>query len=608
MPEVSRQRAVEHWSEIARTLDWAEDFRTAFEGADDAAGTGVAGTWFVDGGLNAAHNCLDRHLEERRDQVAVHWEGEPGDTRTLTYGDLHDEVGALAEALHGLGVEAGDRVALYVGWIPEAVVAMLACARLGAVHVFIPVPLPPDAVADRLADVAPKGLVTQDGAWRHGVMLPLKARADEALAAVTGVEWTIVLRRTGVDVAWYEGDRWYHELVASPRPNQVRPSVPALLVGSDHPLMVVHLSDRRGRPKAVIHGTGGLLTYAAGVHRLALTRNRDDILWCAVDIAWGAGQTHGVYGPLLCGGTAVMFEGMLDTPTHERAWQVVARYGVTTLMTTPSVWRNLRGWTDSPPGERTASLRYIVSAGERIDTATRTWLEKDVAVEHGIVADAWGQTELGGAVRFRPPFGQGLPDPGLDVVDEQGQTIAPGETGELVMRHPWPALMLEVSGDEALYWHRRGVYSTSDLARREPDGEIAVLGRIDPVMSVSGQLVSATEVRDVLAEHPLVEAAEVVERSDPRGGQAIVGCVVVSPEAQRGEGLAADLRASVREELGGLAEPKVVAFCESLPDDTPRPLLRRALTRICAATSDATLVVSTEQLAAALQAAEHELT
>ena len=570
-------------------------------------GEGVAGRWFSGGMLNAASNCLDRHLEQRPDRVAVCWEGEPGDTRTLTYAELHEEVCALAEALQGLGVVAGDRVALYVGWIPEAVAAMLACARLGAVHVVVPVPLPPDAVADRLADVAPKVLITQDGAWRHGVMLPLKARADEALAAVAGIEQTVVVRRTGVDIAWYEGDRWYHELVASPRPNQRRASVAALPVEADHPLLIVHLSDRRGRPKAIVHGTGGLLAYSAATHARALTSAEDDVLWCAVDLSWGAAQTHGVYGPLLCGATAVMFEGMLDTPTRERAWEVVERYGVTTLMTTPSVWRSLRGWTDSPPGERTASLRYVVTAGERIDAPTRTWLDKEVAGGRATVADVWGQTELGGAVLFRPPLGDGLPDLGLDVVDEQAHSVPTGRAGELVVRHPWPGLMLHASGDEALYWHHAGVYATNDLARREADGEINILGRIDPVMSVSGQLVSATEVRDVLGEHPLVRAAEVVERTDPHGGQAVVACVVVTDEALASDALAADLRASVHEMLGGLAQPKVVAFCESLPADAPRPLLRRALWRLCAGTTEQTLTLSAAQLAHELENVEHEL-
>ena len=613
MLDAGQVDAVASWTAVARTLHWAEPILTPYEeggqgpaGEDSPVG-GVRGRWFVGGRLNAAENCLDRHLAKRRDHIAVHWEGEPGDARSLTYGQLHDEVGAFAEALHGLGVGVGDRVALYMGWVPEAVVAMLACARLGAVHVVVPVPLPPEAVADRLADVMPKVLVTQDGAWRHGVMLPLKARADEALAAIDGVEYTIVLRRTGVDVAWYEGDRWYHEAVASPRPNQVRASVAAAPVPAEHALMLAHLSDRRGRPKAVTHATGALLTYAAGVHELALTSSEDDVLWCAVDLAWGAAQTHGVYGPLLSGATAVMFEGMLDTPTQQRAWQIVERYEVTTLMTTPSVWRSLRGWTEGPPGNQASSLRYLLSAGERLEPATRRWLEKDVAAGHAIVADAWGQTELGGAVLFRPPCGRGLPDPGLDVVDAAGITVPPGGSGELILRNPWAGLMLEVSGEEALYWHHPGVYATSDLARRETDGQITIVGRLDPVISVSGQLVSATEVRDVLAEHPLIKAAEVVGRDDPLGGESIVACVAVGPGVEVGQRLAAELCSCVHEELGGLAAPKVVAFCETLPDDQERPRIRRALTRLCAGTLDTTLVFSTAQLNAALQSSGLEM-
>jgi acetyl-CoA synthetase len=604
MPEHGREVALQAWARLGRELDWDEPFSVVHRG------DGVQGEWFVGGRLNAAANCLDRHLSKRRDQAALHWEGEPGDSRSLTYGELHDEVAALAEALQMLGVSVGDRVALYMGWIPETVVAMLACARLGAVQVVVPVSIPADSVADRLADFAPKVLLTQDGAWRHGVMLPLKARADEALAAVASVDHTVVVRRTGVDVAWYEGDRWFHELVASRRRVEANQRAPLqyVPVPADHPLLIAHISDQRGHPKAVVHRTGGLTAYAAAVHRFALTASHDDVLWMAVEIGWAAGQTHGVYGPLLCGATAVMFEGMLDTPNHERAWEVVERYGVNTMMTTPSVWRRLREWTDPRRNLGGPSLAHVVSAGEPMDIQTRTWLEKEVAPGRVSFADAWGQIELGGAVTFSATRGGELPDPGLAIVDDEGHEVPAGVTGELVVRYPWPGLMLEARGVEDMwYWRRPGVYSTNDLARRDDTGKITVLGRLDPVISVSGQLVSATEVRDVLIEHPLISAAEVVERAEPEARASVVACVVCEPGVACDERFATELRNLVHDMLGGLAEPRVIAFCESLPADVPRQLLRRVLWRSCAGSTGDHLMLTGAQISAALAAVQQEM-
>jgi acetyl-CoA synthetase len=603
-PWLRAEQALQQWAEAAGNLVWDKPWDAVY--VPDRP----QGSWFRGGELNASVSCLDRHLPELADRVAVHWEGEPGERRSITYGELHAEVCSFAEALRGLGVRAGDRVALHVGWIPETVVSMLACARLGAVHVVVPSSLPPDALADRLDDVQPRVLVTQDGAWRHGVIVPSKARADEALAAVASVDHTVVVRRVGIDVAWYEGDRWYHDLVAAPRPGTVVERTAPVSVPADHPLLVIPIANRRGRPTGIVHRTGGYFVAAATCHQRALTPGPDDVFWCAAEIAWVGGQSHGVYGPLACGATAVMFEGTLDVPTRARAWELIERYRVSVLVTTPSVVRNLRYWVESPPARADLdSLRLIVTAGERIDPETRNWLSFEVGRGHATVADAWGQTELGGMVTITPTpdDSPGLPDAGLEVVDARGRPVASGRPGEVVMRHPWPGTFLEIQGSvEAAeeYWGLYpGSYATGDWGRMEDDGRIVVLGRRDPVVSISGQLVSLTEVRGILEEHPFVRDVEVVTRTDERRGQSVAACVVLEDKAEPGETLALELCSYVHDTLGGLARPRVVAFVESFPEDLPPEARHRALRLLCAANPAEFFTVTTAQLAAAAAAA-----
>lgn len=603
------------WAEAALGLAWDRPWTSVY--APDRP----QGSWFVGGELNASVSCLDRHLPGAADRVAVYWEGEPGDRRTITYGALHAEVCAFAWALRGLGVATGDRVALHLGWIPETVVAMLACARLGAVHIVVPASLPPDALADRLADVEPRVIVTQDGAWRHGVILPLKSRADEALAALSCVDHTVVVRRVGIDVAWYEGDRWYHELIGAPRPRRsgggagaVRtppPSVPA-----DHPLLAIPLANRRGHPTSIVHRTGGFFAAAATIHRRGMTTGPDDVFWCAAEIGWVGGQAHGVYGPLACGATTVMFEGTLDTPTRARAWEIIDRYGVSVLLTTPSVVRNLRQWVDAPPAQADLdSLQLIVTAGEPIDPETRNWLSFEVGRGHAVVADAWGQTELGGVVTVTPtPAGaEALPDPGLLVVGPDGRPVPDGEAGELVLSHPWPGTFLAIEGNpEAAgsYWGPYpGVYATGDWGRRDPvpdvsGGRLVVLGRKDPVISISGQLVSLTEVKGILAEHPHVRDVDVVPRPDERRGQSIAACVVLDDKVEPTEDLARELCAYVHDTMGGLARPRAVAFVEAFPADLAPDVRRRALHLLCAANPAEVFTVTAAQLAAAAAATD----
>ncbi len=544
------------------------------------------GDFFVGGRLNLSVNCLDRHLADRADQVAIHWEGEPGDRRSLTYAELHEQVLALTRALRSLGVGAGDRVGLHLGWLPETVVVMLACARIGARHTLLPVPLPAEALADRLAGAGLRVLFTQDGAWRHGTVLPLKARADEALAASDSVEHTVVVRRTGMDVPWYEGDRWYHDLVAATRPG-VAPAGDdeATSLPADHPVCTIPQANRGGHPALIVHGSARMLAAAVAVHR---SLSSGGVFWCAGDISWAVTQFHGVYGPLACGGTTVMYEGTLDVPDHRRAWQIVRRYGVETLLTSPSVVRTVRGWARSMPEVSTMpTLRRIVTAGEPIEGELREWLVDalgDGALE---VGDAWGQLELGGIVRVTglPEAGDTspMPDCGLDIVDEHGAAVPAGVAGEAVLRLAWPGTMAGAVGAAASvpdsHWERHpGLYATGDLAVRDSTtGALSFLGRTDDVVSISGQLVSLREVQEVLTEHPHVSAVEVAVRKDPTLGRSLVAAVCPTPGARGAvpatadlDALAIELMDAVRQVMGGLARPRAVLFVDRFGDELGR--------------------------------------
>jgi acetyl-CoA synthetase len=415
----------------------------------------------------------------------------------------------------------------------------------------------------------------------------------------------------GIDVAWYEGDRWYHDVVAAPRPGSQRAGrASAVSVPADHPLLILPLAHRRGRPTWIVHRTGGYLVAAATVHSRALTTGPDDVAWCAAEIGWIGGQTHGIYGPLACGATAVMTEGTLDVPSRSRAWEIIERYGVNALVTTPSVVRNLRLWVDTPPAAADLrSLRLIVTLGDRIDPETRNWLDVEVGGGRALVADAWGQTELAGLVTVNPSRSRGaVPDPGLEVVDRGGRPVPPGDTGELVLLNPWPGAFLAAEGSpdlaDAWWGPYPGAYATGDEARREPDGGVTVLGRRDPVVTISGQQVSLTEVGRILEEHPLLAAVDVVAVPDERRGQALCACVVVDGKTAVGDKLARELRGHVHDALGGLARPRTVVFVEAFPSELPVEARRRALRLLCAANPAEWFTVTAAQLAAAATATD----
>ncbi|MPY77813.1 MAG: AMP-binding protein [Actinophytocola sp.] len=601
MPERDVAEGLVPWAAVADQLDWDKPWTTLY--ADD----GRYGRWFAGGTFNLAVNCVDRHLPERGEHVAISWEGEPGDRRTLTYRQLHDEVVALAGALRTLGVCVGDRVALHMGWLPETVVAMLACARIGAVHTVLPTPLPAEALAERLEDFGPRVLFTQDGAWRHGTILPLKARADEALGAVGGIEHTVVVRRTGVNVAWYEGDRWLHDLVAGTRPGGTAPDTDPVPVDAEHPTLACHLVNRRSRPVSVLHGAATLAASALAMHRTALAEG--DVFWCAGDVSWVGAQAHGVYGPLLAGSSAVMFEGTLDVPTRHRTWDIVRRYGVTTLVTTPTVIRLLRGWSRRPPEpDVVASLRRVVMIAEPVDSPLTAWLAEDVGRGEITVADGWGQVQLGGVVSVDVPIdADALPDPGFAIVDADGAELPDGATGELVMRLPWAGTLRDMEGAGAedvakRHWHRAGSYSTYDLARRKPDGTLEFLGRLDEVASVSGQLVSLGEVRQVLLDHPFVVAAEVVERADSQLGRSLAAAVVLASDVAADQSVARDLLDAVRDVLGGLARPRALVFVDRFGDELSADVLRRTLGLLTAGVGEEPLHLTWQQILAAAPA------
>ena len=597
---------LDRWTRVAGSLRWDTPWRTLCEGE------GPDRRWFTGGELNAATNCLDRHLGERSATVAMHWEGEPGDRRTLTYGELHAETCAFARALRALGIGPGDRVALYVGAVPELFVAMLACARIGAVTSLLPASLPVVAVAERLAAFSPKMVLTQDGAWRHGVVIPLKARADEALEAIGSIERVAVVRRTGIDVPWYDDDLWYHDLVAPaaglPGAQGSRaPGAPrtaddrAVPLPADHPL-IVHYLPGLDAPSPVVHRTAGVMVMAAAMHRLVFAPGADDVFWPALEVAYAGGTTHGVLGPLACGATSVIFEGMLDTPTTDRTWQIIKRYGVTSTLTVPSILRRLeRWWGRDLPVEALTSMRRVVTLGEPLEPTERRWLAAAVGGRDLVVLDGWGQTELGGAVAFTPdPEEAGrLPDPGLDVVDETGQSVPVGSTGELVLRHPWPATFLDPEADPGRYWMTIDdtvVYRSGDLARREAGGALTVLERLDPMVKVSGQLVSLASVADVLCQHPLVEAAEVIQTPGREGDRLLVAWVVPTADASPGPELAADLQHDLHDMLGGLSVPHTVAFVDAFPPELGPGDRRAALRRLAFPERAPLVIVSVEEL------------
>jgi acetyl-CoA synthetase len=577
------------WAEIAAELHWHQPWSTVLEWSLPDA------KWFVGGKTNLAYNCLDRHLGgPRRDKPALVWEGEPGDQRILTYAELHGEVCRFANALVGLGVKAGDRVAIYMPLIPETAVAMLACARIGATHSVVFGGFAAEALADRIRDAGARIAITADGGWRRGQIVPLKDNVDAAVKDLD-VEKVVVVRRCGNPVAWQEGrDLWWHELVEGAADQHE-----AVALDSEHPLFTLYTSGTTGKPKGIMHTTGG---YMVGVHYttgLVFDLRDDDIYWCSADVGWVTGHSYVVYGPLLNGATSVLYEGAPNHPDMDRFWKIIEKYKVSVFYTAPTAIRAFSRWGEEYPGRcDLSSLRLLGTVGEPINPEAWMWYRRVIGGDRCPIVDTWWQTETG-AIMISPlpgvtaarPGSAMRPVPGISaaVVDDTGTPVEKGSGGYLVLTEPWPSMLRGIWGDperyKETYWSRfEGVYFAGDGAKLDEDGNIWVLGRVDDVMNVSGHRMSTAEIESALVSHPKVAEAAVVGAADETTGQAICAFVILREDAvaeadEEGEGaeLIAELRQHVAKEIGPIAKPRQIMVVPELPKTRSGKIMRRLL-------------------------------
>ncbi|MFE6968755.1 acetate--CoA ligase [Isoptericola sp. NPDC057653] len=586
------------WADQARELvTWSTPFTQTL----DWSGAPVA-RWFADGKLNAAYNAVDRHVEAGRgDRVALHFEGEPGDTRTVTYADLQAEVSRAANALTALGVGKGDRVVVYLPMLVESVVAMLACARIGAPHSVVFGGFSADALRSRIADAEAKVVITADGGFRRGAPSALKPAVDEALAPKDGepattVQHVLVVRRTEQDVEWTDGrDVWWHDAL-----EQADPVHEPVEVDAEHPLFILYTSGTTGKPKGILHTTGGYLTQAAYTHRNVFDlKAESDVYWCTADIGWVTGHTYVVYGPLTNGATQVIYEGTPDTPHRGRWWELVEKYKVSILYTAPTAIRTCMKWgEDIPGGFDLSSLRVLGSVGEPINPEAWMWYRRVIGGDTAPIVDTWWQTETGaimisplpGVTATKPGSAQvALPGVVADVVDDEAHSVPDGGGGYLVLSEPWPSMLRGIWGDlqrfKDTYWSRfEGLYFAGDGAKKDEDGDIWLLGRVDDVMNVSGHRLSTTEIESALVSHDVVAEAAVVGANDETTGQAVVAFVILRGEhADRGatpEGAAEvqeELRAHVAKEIGPIAKPRRILVVPELPKTRSGKIMRRLL-------------------------------
>jgi acetyl-CoA synthetase len=598
------------WREETADLVWRKPW-TRFSDwqhtpSEGNQGGSVKAKFFLGGQLNITESCLDRHLKSaRRSKAAIVWEGEPGEVRILTYFELHREVVRMAAALTDLGVKAGDRVAIYMGMVPEAVVAMLACARIGATHSVIFGGFSADALRDRINDCGARVLLTQDGAWRRGNVVPLKEMADEAVAQTPSIEKVVVFKRTGRDVKMKEGrDVYWHDWVnATPSPASFARARSPEAFDAEHPLFVLYTSGSTGKPKGVLHTTAG---YLAGVHvtsKYVFDLRDEDVYWCTADIGWVTGHSYIVYGPLSCGATCAMYEGAPNFPDWGRFWSVIERHGVTILYTAPTAIRAfIRAGDQWPAKYDLSSLRLLGSVGEPINPEAWVWYHRVVGHERCPIVDTWWQTETGsimlttlpGAV-FAKPGSTGLPFFGVDiaVVKDRGEPCAANEGGKLVIRRPWPSMARTLWGDDARYFKTYwdvvpSVYFTGDGSRCDEDGYFWVVGRIDDVLNVAGHRIGTAEIESALVSHPAVAEAAAVGRPDDLKGQALVVFVTLKAgagaqgEHAKDRTLKQALEAHIEKEIGRFARPDSIRFADSLPKTRSGKIMRRLLKEIAA--------------------------
>ncbi len=574
------------WDQQARALVWEKDWEKTLQWESPYA------RWFVGGKLNATVSALDRHVAEGHGgRIAFHFEGEPGDTRTISYAQLLTEVSKAAHALTAIGIKSGDRIAIYMPLIPEAVIAMLACARIGAIHSVVFGGFSADALLSRIQDADAKLVITADGGFRKGAAFALKPAVDDALKGDTHVEKVLVVQRTGQETAWVEGrDLWWHELV-NPQPSTHTPE----FFDSEHPLFILYTSGTTAKPKGIFHTTGGYLTQVAYTHKVVFDiKPRTDVYWCTADVGWITGHSYMVYGPLINGATQVIYEGTPDTPHKGRMFEIIEKYGVTILYTAPTLIRTWMKWGDEFPNKfNLSTLRLLGSVGEPINPEAWIWYRQVIGGGNCPIVDTWWQTETG-AIMISPLPGvtatkpgsamKALPGISAKVVDDKAVPVPNGHGGFLILDQPWPSMLRGVWGEDErykeTYWSRfPGIYFAGDGAKLDEDGAIWLLGRVDDVMNVSGHRISTTEVESALVSHEAVAEAAVVGAADPLTGQGIVAFVILRAgiEHASGDVLIKELRDHVAKEIGAIAKPRQIMVVNELPKTRSGKIMRRLL-------------------------------
>ena len=574
------------WEEQAGALTWQKKWETVLDWQSPFA------KWFVGGKLNATVSALDRHIADGNgERIAFHFEGEPGDTRTITFAQLLQDVSQAANALTEIGITAEDRVAIYMPLIPEAVVAMLACARIGAVHSVVFGGFSADALLSRIQDADAKLVITADGGFRKGGAFALKPAVDEALQGQTNVSQVLVVKRTGQETAWVEGrDIWWHDLVDRQSTSHTPESF-----DSEHPLFILYTSGTTAKPKGIFHTTGGYLTQVAYTHRVVFDiKPKTDIYWCTADVGWITGHSYMVYGPLINGATQVIYEGTPDTPHKGRMFEIIEKYGVTILYTAPTLIRTWMKWGDEFPNNcNLTSLRLLGSVGEPINPEAWMWYREVIGGNRCPIVDTWWQTETG-AIMISPlpgvtatkPGSAMRPLPGISakVVDDKGAEVGNGHGGFLILDQPWPSMLRGVWGEteryKETYWSRfPGIYFAGDGAKLDDDGAIWLMGRVDDVMNVSGHRISTTEVESALVSHEAIAEAAVVGAADAITGQGIVAFVILrgGVDHVNGEALVKELRDHVAKEIGAIAKPRQIMVVNELPKTRSGKIMRRLL-------------------------------